>query len=122
MATVQVARHSFSIPPPTTRNVTMPSPLLGIINTQMRLSDWPEGDSWAIRNRESACRLEQMRRTVARFLVPILFCRGGPLSTSAFACNRQLRRDALSPKPADEVEIDPGQRSADLVHSTAYRE
>jgi hypothetical protein len=39
-------------------------------------------------------------------------------------CNRafSVAVKPLSPKSADEVEIQAGQRSADLVHSTAYCE
>jgi hypothetical protein len=47
---------------------------------------------------------------------------GDVISPSTFGYCKELSVGvrALSTKPADEVEIDAGQRSADLVHSTAY--
>jgi hypothetical protein len=55
-------------------------------------------------------------------LSEVIVTTGDVMSPSTFGAFKDLSVGvrALSTKPADEVEIDAGQRSADLVHSTAY--
>jgi hypothetical protein len=55
-------------------------------------------------------------------LSEVIVTTGHVISPSTFGYCKELSVgvQALSTKPADEVEIDAGQRSADLVHSTAY--
>jgi hypothetical protein len=55
-------------------------------------------------------------------LSEVIVTTGHVISPSTFGACKELSVGvrALSTKPADEVEIDAGQRSADLVHSTAY--
>jgi hypothetical protein len=55
-------------------------------------------------------------------LSEVIVTTGDVMSPSTFGAFKDLSVGvrALSTKPADEVEIDAGQRSATLVHSTAY--
>jgi hypothetical protein len=57
-------------------------------------------------------------------LSEVIVATGDMISPSTFGARKELSVGvrALSPKPANEVEIDAGQGSADLVHRTACGE